>query len=144
VCSGRKGLNHGSTKGAVSVNYSEIVKECKTLSTHEKLSLSVLLIQMARKEEEARNPRSRAMVPDKKTFENATDCEDKLKYVMERLSKLRPIKMTSLLHSLQTMYQFKGGLSSRDAEAIIAELEKIKFLKILDKKLVQYLKQSDK
>jgi hypothetical protein len=120
--------------------YDEIVKECKTLSYRDKFSLSLLLIQMARKEEETQNPQNRATAKDHKPEKDPKSASEEIQYITYRLSKLRPIKKESLINAIKTMHQFKEGVSDKDVEAIIAILEKEKFLKIVNNRVVVYLK----
>jgi hypothetical protein len=120
--------------------YEEIAEQCRTLSYREKLRLSQQLIQLAIIEEETRHPQSRATAQNKKSPETPNDYNARLQYVIESLPKPRPIKKDLLLHSIKTMHRFKGGISDKDAEEIVADLEKIKFLKIVDNKRVLYLK----
>ncbi len=69
------------------MNYEEIAKECETLTYRDKLRLAQLLIQLGRKEEEEEYPKSRESAPGMEV--------DQIKYVAERLLKLRPAKKKS-------------------------------------------------
>ena len=44
------------------MEYDEIAKECQELGYRDKLRLSQLLIQLARKEEEIQNPQNRGII----------------------------------------------------------------------------------
>ena len=124
------------------MEYDEIVKECEALGYRDKLRLSQLLIQLARKEEEIQNPQNRNDLKDKietEKTENAPSDINSIQYVIDRLSKLRPSKKKTLLNSIRAMYQFQGGVSEKDQEAIISKLEKKKFLKIENNNQVTYL-----
>ncbi len=48
------------------MEYDEITKHCEDLSYRDKLRLSQLLIQLARKEEEIQNPQKRNNIVEKK------------------------------------------------------------------------------
>jgi hypothetical protein len=47
-------------RGTAKMEYDEITKNCETLGYRDKLRLSQLLIQLARKEEEIQNPQNRS------------------------------------------------------------------------------------
>jgi hypothetical protein len=124
------------------MEYDEIAKECQELGYRDKLRLSQLLIQLARKEEEIQNPQNRGIIKDKAnriTAEDPTNDINSIQYVIDRLDKLRPSKKKTLLNSISAMYQFQGGISDDDQETIIAKLEKKKFLKIEGNNRVTYL-----
>lgn len=113
------------------MEYNEIAKICEDLSYRDKFRLAQFLIQLARKEEEVQNPQRR--VADEKggyCKKTAVPETNSIEYVMERIGKLRPTKKKTLLNSIYAMYQFQGGVSEADQEAIIAELQKRKFLKV--------------
>ncbi len=125
------------------MKYDEIAKHCEILGYRDKLRLSQLLIQLARKEEELQNPQNRRNIIEKK--ENTTTEEElstdinSIQYVTERLDKLRPSKKKTLMNSIMAMYQFQGAISEEDQETIIDALEKNKFLKIESNNRVTYL-----
>lgn len=124
------------------LTYQEISKACEVLGYRDKLRLAQLLIQLARKEEEIQNPQSRndlKAVKNNAVSENPAEDINSIQYVTGRLPKLRPTKKKSLLNSIRAMYQFQGGVSEKDIEAIIADLEKQKFLKIENNRVI-YLK----
>ena len=129
-------------KGAVNMKYDELAKHCEILGYRDKLRLSQLLIQLARKEEELQNPQNRSNIIENKekttTEELATDINS-IQYVIERLNKLRPSKKKTLMNSITAMYQFHGAISEDDQETIIDKLEKNKFLKIESNNRVTYL-----
>lgn len=122
------------------MEYDEIAKHCEILDYRDKLRLSQLLIQLARKEEEIQNPQNRSdLIENKtKTEEPNTDINS-IQYVIERLDKLRPSKKKTLMNSIRAMYQFQGAISEEDQETIIDKLEKKKFLKIESNNRVTYL-----
>lgn len=123
------------------MKYDEIVNHCEILGYRDKLRLSQLLIQLARKEEEFQNPQNRSNFVENKaktTTELATDINS-IQYVIERLNKLRPSKKKTLMNSIRAMYQFQGAISEEDQEIIIDKLEKKKFLKIESNNRVTYL-----
>ena len=115
------------------MKYDEIVKHCEILGYRDKLRLSQLLIQLARKEEELQNPQNRSNIIEKKekttTEEELSTDINSIQYVTERLDKLRPSKKKTLMNSIMAMYQFQGAISEEDQETIIDALEKNKFLK---------------
>jgi hypothetical protein len=124
------------------MNYDEIAKASESLSYRDKLRLSQLLIQLARKEEEIQNPQNRETLKSSKTKKSAIEPEadiNSIQYVIDRLSKLRPSKKKTLLNSIKAMYQFQGGVSEKDQETIISKLEKLKFIKIESNNKVTYL-----
>lgn len=124
------------------MKYDELAKHCEILGYRDKLRLSQLLIQLARKEEELQNPQNRSNIIENKekttTEELATDINS-IQYVIERLNKLRPSKKKTLMNSIMAMYQFQGAISEDDQETIIDKLEKNKFLKIESNNRVTYL-----
>ena len=124
------------------MDYDEIAKHCETLDYRDKLRLSQLLIQLARKEEEIQNPQKRNNISELKTdaiSEEPTTDVNSIQYVIERLNKLRPSKKKTLMNSIRAMYQFQGAISENDQETIIDKLEKKKFLKIESNNRVTYL-----
>ena len=124
------------------MEYDEIAKECQELGYRDKLRLSQLLIQLARKEEEIQNPQNRGIIKGKAnriTTEDPTNDINSIQYVIDRIDKLRPSKKKTLLNSIRAMYQFQGGVSDEDQETIISKLEKKKFLKIEGNNRVTYL-----
>jgi hypothetical protein len=129
-------------KGIAKMEHDEIAKHCEILGYRDKLRLSQLLIQLARKEEEIQIPQNRSdLIENKgktKTEEPTTDINS-IQYVIERLDKLRPSKKKTLMNSIRAMYQFQGAISEEDQEIIIDKLEKKKFLKIESNNRVTYL-----
>ena len=120
--------------------YNEIAKASEGLGYRDKFRLAQFLIQMARKEEELQNPQSRISAGKGESHQETVAPEgNSIEYVMERISKLRPGKKKTLLNSIQAMYQFQGGIAEQDQEAIIAELQKRKFLRIESENKVVYL-----
>ncbi len=121
--------------------YNEIAKACESLGYRDKFRLAQFLIQLARKEEELQNPQSRIGNSKDENYKDAAASEvNFIKYVMERIGKLRPGKKKTLLNSIQAMYQFQGGISEHDQETIISELQKRKFLRIEPDNRVVYLR----
>lgn len=124
------------------MKYDEIAKHCEILGYRDKLRLSQLLIQLARKEEELQNPQNRSNIienKEKTTIEELATDINSIQYVIERLNKLRPSKKKTLMNSIMAMYQFQGAISEDDQETIIDKLEKNKFLKIESNNRVTYL-----
>ena len=104
------------------MTYDEIAKASETLGYRDKLRLAQLLVQLARKEEEEQNPQRRTKVD--------TSSEDVIEYVAARLRKLRPGKKDGVLNSIGAMFQFQGGVSDSDKEALFAQLQRTHRLKI--------------
>lgn len=124
------------------MDYDEIAKHYEILGYRDKLRLSQLLIQLARKEEEIQNPQNRSDLFENKAktkTEESTSDINSIQYVIERLDKLRPSKKKILMNSIRAMYQFQGAISEEDQEIIIDKLEKKKFLKIESNNRVTYL-----
>src|ERR1043165_6150942 len=77
-----------------SMTYDQMSKEIEQLSYRDKFRLAQLLIQLARKEEEEHNPEKRQSAGP------ATKLDPELiKYVANRLRKLRPSKKEALFNS---------------------------------------------
>lgn len=124
------------------MTYDEIAVACEQLHYRDKLRLAQLLIQHARKEEETENPQKRLKEPPQKELKAQRKEEqnkDVIEYVIERLTKLKPSKKSSLLNSMSAMFQFQGGISETELEKIIADLQKRKYLSIDSKNKVTYL-----
>jgi hypothetical protein len=102
--------------GVLLMDYDEIAKLIEPLGYRDKLRLAQLLIQFARKEEEGSHP-------EKRQSPNAIS-QDTIDYVYERLLKLRPTRRPALLNSIGAMYQFQGGISDKDKERIVKELQR--------------------
>jgi hypothetical protein len=103
------------------VDYDKIAELCEQLPYRDKFRLAQLLIQLARKEEEEKSPDGRKLtVNDSRTIE----------YVADRLLKSKPAKKAALLNFIGAMFQFQGGISDKDKEAIVHELQKKKQLTI--------------
>ncbi len=115
------------------MNYDVIALACEQLSYRDKLRLAQLLIQLARKEEENTNPQNRVEEKSSGKTNNKESTPkniNTIEYIMERLSKLKPVKRKSLINSINAMFQFQGGISEIDIEKIISELQKRKFIRI--------------
>ena len=119
------------------MTYDVIALACEQLSYRDKLRLAQWLIQTARKEEENANPQNR---DEPKIVENAKEELlneiDTIGYVVERLLKLKPVKKQSLANSIKAMFQFQGGISDSDIDKIISELQKRKYIKIEQNKVI--------
>ncbi len=108
------------------MNYDVIALACEQLSYRDKLRLAQLLVQTARKEEEVQNLQKRTEAPAKKSPPKIVEETeiDTIKYVTDRLFKLKPVKVKSLTNSIKSMFQFQGGIPDSDVEDIIGELQK--------------------
>ena len=106
------------------MGYEEIAELCVQLSYRDKFRLAQLLIQLARKPTESGL--------------------GSIEYVADRLLKSKPRKITALLNFIGAMFQFQGGISDRDKEAIVSELQRTKWLSIDNTGRVSYrgLKQT--
>jgi hypothetical protein len=51
-------------------------------------------------------------------------------FIAERLKKLRPKKRDSLVHSVEAMFQFTGGIEAKEIEKVISTLVKQKIMSI--------------
>jgi hypothetical protein len=112
------------------MEYEELVALCGKLSYRDKFRLAQLLIQVARKEEEQENPDNRGF-----TKTNSYEIE----YVAERLLKSKPRKKAKLLNFIGAIFQFKGGISDNDKEAIVTQLESKKLISVDKNGRVTYL-----
>lgn len=122
----------------MSIEYDDIACLCEKLEYRDKFRLAQLLIQLARKEEETKNPQNR-IEDNTKELSKSKNNSEVVQYVFERLIKLRPNKRTSLKHSIGAMFQFQGGISEDENEKIIYELQKLKHIKIDENNRVTYL-----
>jgi hypothetical protein len=110
-----------------------LVEEIKQLTYRDKFRLAQLLIQLARKEEEEHKPEKR------QTAGPATKLDPELiKYVADRLRKLRPSKKDALFNSIGAMFHFQGGISDGDKEKIFSELRKRRHIVIGENGRIQY------
>jgi hypothetical protein len=124
------------------MDYDEIAKHCESLGYRDKLRLSQLLIQLARKEEEIQHPQNRSSIKEEKKKEISKESKKdvgSIRYVIDRIVKLKPSKKKTLMNSIRAMYQFQGGISEQDQERIIAKLKKMKFINIDQNNHVTYL-----
>lgn len=112
------------------MSYEEIAKACEALSYRDKFRLAQLLLQLGRKQEEEEYPAPRKS--------SGLDGQDEVSYVAERLLKLKPTKLATLSNSIGAMFQFQGGISEPDKEAIISKLKKQKIISVTDTGRVSY------
>ncbi len=120
------------------MTYDEIADLCKELEYRDKFRLAQLLIQLARKEEENQNPQKR-VENSRKASPISKDSVEIIQYVIERLKKLKPSKTRSLLNSIDSMFQFQGGISDSEKEQIVSELQRLKHIRIDNNNRVTYL-----
>jgi hypothetical protein len=100
---------NGQDQRKTRMEYDEIAKYCESLGYRDKLRLSQLLIQLARKEEEIQNPQTRKNLKETTITEIANEQIDdinSIQYVIDHLAKLRPSKKKTILNSIRVMYQF--------------------------------------
>jgi len=119
------------------MTYDEIVCLCKQLEYKDKLRLVQSLLQMAKEEEEL-NVQGENSQQASPLSENA---EKVIQDVAKRLMKLKPNKRSSLSNSIASMFQFQGGISESDKEAIISELQRLQYIKIDKNDKVKYPRQ---
>ena len=115
------------------MDFEEISKLSADLNYRDKLRLAQLLIQQARKEEEAKNPKARETLASSDRHAN-----ESIEYVADRLLKLKPTKRSSLANSIGAMFQFRGGISDTDKEEIILALERSGYIAIDQDNRVSY------
>ncbi|MCU0545419.1 MAG: hypothetical protein MUE44_25150 [Oscillatoriaceae cyanobacterium Prado104] len=123
------------------MNYDEIAALCQQLGYRDKLRLAQMLIQLARKEEENQNPQNRI----EGTWKDSSKGQNNLQviqYVFERIIKLKPTRRSTLQNSIDAMFQFQGGISEFEQERIIAELQRLQYIRIDENNKVTYLKKS--
>ena len=105
------------------MSYEEIAALAERLSYRDKLRLTQLLIQLARKEQEESHPTKRQAAASKKALE-----PELVEYLASRLRKLKPGKKDAVLSSIAAMFQFQGGVSDQDKEKLFAELTRRKLI----------------
>ena len=115
------------------MTYNELSKEIEQLSYRDKFRLAQLLIQLARKEEEEQNP-----VQRRTAGASAKLDPELVKYVADRLRKLKPSKKEALFNSIGAMFQFRGGISDGDKERMFSELQKRRHIVVAENGRVQY------
>ena len=114
--------------------YQHLTLLVEDLGYRDKFRLAQLLLQLGRKEEEESHPASRNDAPSARP----TDPE-MIKYVADRLVKLRPGRRASLTNAIAAMFQFQGSVSESDRAAIIAELQRLKHISIDSNDRVTYI-----
>ncbi|MGL5065623.1 MAG: hypothetical protein ACRC62_37105 [Microcoleus sp.] len=120
------------------MNYDEIARLCQQLGYKDKLRLAQLLIQLARKEEEIQNPQPHTE-ENLNDYWKTPDNAELIQYVLERIVKLKPTKLSGLKNSIEAMFQFQGGISEFEQERIISELQRLKYIRIDENNRVKYL-----
>lgn len=115
------------------MTYDEISKEIERLSYRDKFRLAQLLIQKARKEEEEQTPTQRQGDESK-----ANPDEELIHYVADRLKKLKPTKKAALFNCIGAMFQFQGGISDEDKERVFSELQRYRYIVMVENGRVQY------
>ena len=115
------------------MNYKELSEQAEQLSYRDKLRLAQLLVQLARKEEEEQNP-------EKRESETTLKLSDPklVKYVADRIRKLKPSKKDGLLNSIGAMFQFQGGISDSDKEKMFTELVKKHHITVSENNHIHY------
>ncbi|MCY3818756.1 MAG: hypothetical protein OXH52_05240 [Gammaproteobacteria bacterium] len=111
------------------MDYDEVSTLARTLGYRDKLRLAQLLVQLALRDEEEEHPEQRG----------ATESSEwNPELVAQRIRKLRPKTRTSLLNSIETMYQFRGGISEEDKKWLVQELDRGYGISIDPKNRVSY------
>ena len=111
------------------MEFNEVSKLCRQLDYRDKFRLAQLLIQLGRKEEEAGSPKAR---------QTTTAGSEDIQYFAERLLKLRPSRRQALHNSISAMFQFQGGISEREVDNLITELQQRGRIDIDDRGSVSY------
>jgi hypothetical protein len=111
------------------MTYDEIAGLCEQLGYRDKLRLAQLLIQLARQEEETQNAQH-PIEENRQDFLKSLNSAEVVEYVLERLIKLKPTKISSLKNSIAAMFQFQGGISESEQAKIIFQLQKLKYIHI--------------
>ena len=93
------------------MDFNDITKQAEKLNYREKLHLAQRLLQMAIKEEEDQRPEAAGPIDP-----------GMVEFAAERLRKLRPSRKETVLNSIGAMFQFRGGISDQDREAMFAAL----------------------
>ena len=107
--------------------YTEIMKHVEALGYREKLHLAQRLLQMAIKEEEEQMPESAGPIDP-----------GMIEFVAERLRKLKPSRKDAVLNSIAAMFQFRGGITDEDKEALLLALVTAKEIFIAETGKVTY------
>ncbi|MFG0264537.1 MAG: hypothetical protein ACF8AM_05215 [Rhodopirellula sp. JB055] len=63
---------------------------------------------------------------------------ERIQHVKPRLKKLLPKKRETVVNSIETMFQFKGGISRSEVDAVIKALQKSGFFTIANSGKVAY------
>ena len=116
------------------MNYQELSKHAELLNYRDKLRLAQLLLQLARKEEEAQNPTSRGDLASNKSAD-----PELVLYVAQRLKKLRPAKREALINSIESTFQFQGAISEIDVNKLIDQLVKDRHIVISAANRIEYV-----
>ena len=66
------------------------------------------------------------------------DHKERVTFVRDRLKKLKPKKKDGILHSIEAMFQFSGGIGTNEIEKLLKSLAKEKFLTISSDGKVTY------
>ncbi len=115
------------------MKYEDLVEHAKSLSYRDKLRLAQVLIQLARREEETQGTQSH-----EKNGRNKGPSEDLVRYVAERLRKLQPSKKKSLINSINSMFQFQGGIAEQDVEKVFSELQRRGYIQVANGGQISY------
>ncbi len=108
------------------MTYQEIESIAKALPYREKLHLAQTMLQMARKEEEEQNT---------STAKFAAEFPE----IVERIRKSKPAKQKSLNSFIKNMFNFRDGISDKEIDDVIKQLEKQKILEIDELGRIRYL-----
>lgn len=120
------------------MTHDEITGLCAQLEYRDKLRLAQQLIQDAMREEATRTPEPQTRHTQHDPLHHRNNPEV-LQYVFERLVNIRPSKKSSLQNSIGAIFQYRGGISDAENEAIIVELQRLKHIEIDACNRVTYL-----
>lgn len=120
------------------MTHEEIAGLCAQLNYRDKLRLAQQLIQDAMTEDATRTPGPQTQNTQNDSPYHRNNPEV-LQYVFERLTNIRPSKKSSLQNSIGAMFQYRGGISDAENEAIIVELQRLKHIEIDACNRVTYL-----
>lgn len=95
---------------------------CERLSLTDKLKLVTLLNQDIKKQQS--------------TIKNQDNAIDKTDYIAKRIFKSRPAKKAALINSIKSMFQ--NGIEDSEIEDIILDLQKRKFIKMIENKITYF------
>ena len=115
------------------MKFDEIAAQAQALPYRDKFRLAQLLLQTGRKEEEEAHPAGRVL-----PMGNRPTDPELLRYVFDRLVKLRPGRKEGALNSIGAMFQFQGGIADADKEKVLHDLCARKLISISEDGRIHY------